>query len=63
MKDTNGIFDNYSISNKRKQIFIALGYELTEKDFFYELNKLTYKNEYLSIQQKRNITKSKTKLF
>ena len=62
IKDVNSKFDDYSISLKIRQILLHWGYELTEKDFF-KLNKLMYKNELLSIQQKRSITKKKRKLF
>ena len=62
IKDVNSKFDDYSISLKIRQILLHWSYELTEKDFF-KLNKLMYKNELLSIQQKRSITKKKRKLF
>ena len=40
------------------------GYELTEKDFFFLIKFFfMYENELLPIQQKRNIAKSKRKLF
>ena len=34
IKDVGGKFDDYSISPKIRQIFLHLGHELTEKDFF-----------------------------
>ena len=34
---------------KIRQILLHWGYELPEKDFFYQLNKLVYKNELLPI--------------
>ena len=39
------------------------GYELTEKGFFINSNKLMYKNDLLPVQQKRNFAKSKRKIF
>ena len=47
IKDAGSKFDDYSISPKIRQILLHWGYELTEKDFFNEFDKLTYKNELL----------------
>ena len=47
IRDAGSKFDDYSISPKIRQILLHWGYELTEKDFFNEFDKLTYKNELL----------------
>ena len=49
IKDAGSKYDDYSISPKIRQILLHWGYELTEKDFFYWLDKLIYKNELLPI--------------
>ena len=35
IKNAGSKFDDYSVSPKIRQILLHLGYELTEKDFFY----------------------------
>ena len=47
--DAGSKFDDYSILSKIRQILLHWGYELTEKDFFYQLDKLMYKNELLPV--------------
>ena len=56
--DSNGNFNDYSISPKIKQILLHWDDELTKKDFF-----LMYKNELLSIQLIINFTEGKEKLL
>ena len=34
IKDAGSKFDDYSTSNKIRQVLLHWGYELTEKDFF-----------------------------
>ena len=34
IKDADSKLDDYSILPKTRQVFLHLGYELTEKDFF-----------------------------
>ena len=63
IKDVGSKCDDYSISPKIRQILLYWSYEITEKDFFYQFDKLTYKNELLLVQQKRNLVKSKRKIF
>ena len=60
VKDAGSKFDDYSFFPEIRQILLNWDYELTEKDFF---NVLMYKNELLSFQQKRNLAKSKRKIF
>ena len=60
VKDAGSKFDDYSFFPEIRQILLHWDYELTEKDFF---NVLMYKNELLSFQQKRNLAKSKRKIF
>ena len=50
IKDAGSKFDDYSVSPKIRQILLQWDYELTEKGFFYQCNKLMSKNELLSIQ-------------
>ena len=45
IKDAGSKYHNYSISPKIRQILLHWGYELTEKDIFFLLYKLMYKNE------------------
>ena len=47
-KDAGSKYD-YSISPKIRQILLHWCYELTEKDFFYWLDKLMHKNELLLV--------------
>ena len=63
IKDVGSKFDDYSVSPIIRQILLHWGYELTEKDFFCYFDKLVYKNQLLSFQQKGSLTKSKTKIF
>ena len=49
IKYVSGKFYDYSISPKIRQILQHWGYELTEKYFVYQLNKLIYKNELLPV--------------
>ena len=49
IKDTGSKYDDCSISPKIRQILFHWGYELTEKDFVYGLDKLMYKNELLLV--------------
>ena len=49
IKNTGSKYDDYSISPKIRQILLHWGYQLTEKDFFYQLDKLIYKNELLLV--------------
>ena len=63
IKYVSGKFYDYSISPKIRQILQHWGYELTEKYFVYQLNKLIYKNELLPVQQTRNLGKSKRWIF
>ena len=49
IRDAGSKFDDYSISPKIRQILLHWGYELTEKDFFYWLDKLMHKNELLLV--------------
>ena len=58
IKDAGSKFDDYSVSPKIREILLQWGYELTEKGFFYQCNKLMSKNELLSIQQIRNLAKN-----
>ena len=44
-----GKFDDYSISLKIRHILLYWRYELTEKNIFYPLKKLMYKNELLPV--------------
>ena len=48
IKNAGSKYD-YSISPKIRQILLHWGYQLTEKDFFYQLDKLIYKNELLLV--------------
>ena len=63
IKDAGSKFHEYLISPKIRQILLHQGYELTEKDFFYQFDQLVYKNELLLVQQTRNLAKSKRKIF
>ena len=63
IKNAGSKFDDYSIWPKIRQIVLHWGYELTEKGFFINSKKLMYKNELISIQQTRNLAKSKRKLL
>ena len=49
IKDAGSKFDDYSIWPKIRQILLHLGYELTEKYFFYWLDKIQYRNELLLV--------------
>ena len=49
IKDVGSKYDDYSISPKIRQILLHSGYELTEKDFFFWLDKLMYKIELLLV--------------
>ena len=49
IKHDGSKYDDYSISPRIRQILLYQGYELTEKIFFYWLDKLMYKNELLQI--------------
>ena len=49
IKDAGSKYDDCSISPKIRQILFHWGYELTEKDFVYGLDKLMYKNELLLV--------------
>ena len=48
-KDAGGKFDDYSISPEIRQSLLHWGFELIEKDFFYWLDKLMYKNKLLIV--------------
>ena len=48
-KDDGSKFDDYSISPKVRQSLLHWGFELIEKDFFYCLDKLMYKNKLLIV--------------
>ena len=48
-KDDVSKFDDYSISPKVRQSLLHWGFELIEKDFFYWLDKLMYKNKLLIV--------------
>ena len=62
IKDAHSKYDDYSISPEIRQILMHWDYELTE-NIFYWLDKLMYENELLLVSQKRNLTKSKRKIF
>ena len=49
IKDAGSKFDDYSIWPKIRQILLNLCYELTEKYFFYWLDKIQYRNELLLV--------------
>ena len=65
IQDFGGEFDDYLISPKLRQIFLDCCYEVTEKDFLptQQINLKRFfsniKHELSSVQQKRNLTKSK----
>ena len=49
IKNAGSKYDDYSIWPKMRQVLLHWVYQLTEKDFFYQLDKLIYKNELLLV--------------
>ena len=64
IKDAGSKYDDYWTSSKIRQILLHLGYELTEKIFFfYWIEKLMYiKMSYYWFNRK-NLARSKRKIF
>ena len=63
IKGADSKYDYYSISPKIRQILLHWGYEWTEKDFFYRLDKLMYKMRYYWFNRKEILQKAKERYF
>ena len=59
IKDTDGKFDDYSMSPKIRQILLHWGYELNEKDFSIDLTNECIKKSYYWFKKQQFLQKAK----